>query len=89
MHNQLVIYCLVVANVLAGVFFAYDKFAAIRQKHRIPEIRLHLLEAFGGVFTMLILMYLLRHKNRKFAYWSWTWAILVVWVVAIYKLKLL
>jgi uncharacterized membrane protein YsdA (DUF1294 family) len=71
-------------NLLSGFIFAYDKNAAIRGRRRIPERTLHLLEVLGGVFANLLLMYSLRHKNRKFSYWVWTWLVIIGWLSTVY-----
>lgn len=71
-------------NLLSGFIFAYDKNAAIRGRRRIPERTLHLLEVLGGVFANLLLMYSLRHKNRKFSYWVWTWLVIIGWLSNVY-----
>lgn len=70
-------------NIISGIAFAYDKHASKNNSRRIPEQTLHLLEVLGGVFSNLLLMYTLRHKNRKFSYWVWTWMMLIVWLVLI------
>jgi len=75
-----------VINILSGIVFAYDKYAAKRNRRRIPEITLHFLEMLGGVFINIILMYIIHHKNRKFSYWVWTWLILISWLVLIFKI---
>ncbi len=71
-------------NLLSGFIFAYDKNADIRGRRRIPERTLHLLEVLGGVFANLLLMYSLRHKNRKFSYWVWTWLVIIGWLSNVY-----
>jgi len=70
-------------NVFSGLIFSIDKQAAIKGRRRIPERTLHLLEVLGGAFANLLLMYTLRHKNRKFSYWFWTWLVMIRWVVVI------
>jgi len=70
---------LVIINLVSGFVFSIDKNAAIKGRRRIPERTLHVLELLGGVFANLILMYTLRHKNRKFSYWVWTWVIGIGW----------
>ncbi|MDD3321571.1 MAG: DUF1294 domain-containing protein [Paludibacter sp.] len=79
---------LTVISLLSAIFFAYDKFAAIKNKRRIPEQTLHLWEVLGGVFANLLLMYVLRHKNRKFSYWIWTWLVMIVWVTLFFYFKM-
>jgi len=83
MHNYVYWYYIGIINLLSGLIFAFDKQAAIKGRRRIPERALHLLEALGGVIVNLLLMYSLRHKNRKFSYWIWTWLILIGWIAAI------
>jgi len=70
---------LVIINLVSGFVFSIDKNAAIKGRRRIPERTLHVLELLGGIFANLILMYTLRHKNRKFSYWVWTWVIGIGW----------
>lgn len=86
MHNYWLWYYLGSVNVISGLLFAYDKNAANNNRQRIPERTLHLLEILGGVFANLLLMYTLRHKNRKFSYWAWTWVVILGWIFGIYML---
>ncbi|MFM2290369.1 MAG: hypothetical protein RIS29_182 [Bacteroidota bacterium] len=66
-------------NLISGLFFVYDKMLASWKRERIREKLLHTLEAMGGVYSILLLMYLIRHKNRKVKYYKWTWLIFVLW----------
>lgn len=79
---EIALYLLTI-NFVSGILFAYDKQAAKKNKLRIPEITLHVLELLGGVFTTILLMYILRHKNRKFSYWVWTWMLMSGWLIII------
>lgn len=72
--------------MVSGVLFAYDKNAARNNRRRIPERTLHFFELLGGVVANLLLMYTLRHKNRKFSYWVWTWLVMIGWVAFIINL---
>jgi len=73
-------------NFVSGILFAYDKHVAKKNRRRIPEITLHIVELLGGFFTNIILMYTLRHKNRKFSYWVWTWLMMILWlIIVIYR----
>lgn len=76
-----ILYYLVIINALSGTLFIFDKIAAITGIKRIKESVLHGLELLGGVFINLILMYLIRHKNKKNQYNKWTWIILILWIV--------
>ena len=75
---------LIIISLISGVVFVSDKSAARKQRRRIPERTLHLLEILGGAFINLLLMYALRHKNRKFSYWGWTWLFFVGWFLILY-----
>jgi uncharacterized membrane protein YsdA (DUF1294 family) len=75
---------LIIINLLSGIVFATDKQAAIKNRRRIPERTLHILELAGGVFAVFLLMYGIHHKNWKFSYWVWTWIVMMGWIIGIY-----
>ena len=83
MNTNLIGLYFVSINLISGILFAYDKNAAKNNRQRIPERTLHLLEILGGAFANLVLMYTLRHKNRKFSYWAWTWVVMIVWILTL------
>lgn len=66
-------------NLVSGVLFTYDKLSARHKGRRIKESTLHQLELLGGVYGILFLMYLIRHKNAKVKYYKWTWLTFVLW----------
>jgi len=72
---------LIIINLIGGFFFYIDKKAAVKNRVRIPERTLHLFELIGGVFSIIVLIYLLRHKNQKFSYWIWTWLLFIGWIL--------
>jgi uncharacterized membrane protein YsdA (DUF1294 family) len=80
---EFAIYLLII-NFASGILFAYDKQAAISNKRRVPEFTLHLFEILGGVLANIIIMYTLRHKNRKFTYWVWTWFVVFGWMILLF-----
>ena len=80
----MILYYLLIISVIAGIVFASDKQKARSKKRRIPEKRLHLFELAGGVFAVLVLMFVIRHKNRKSSYYIYTWLILVLWLGILY-----
>ena len=84
MNKQIILAYLFIISAISATFFIYDKYAAQKGKKRIPEKVLHFCEIAGGVFINLLLMYFIRHKNRKFSYYSITWIILVIWITIIY-----
>lgn len=74
---------LALVNLVGGFALVADKIAAVRHQRRVPEIRLHMLELFGAIPIMLLLMYLIRHKNRKTSYFLISWTIMALWSVII------
>jgi uncharacterized membrane protein YsdA (DUF1294 family) len=71
---------LLIVNGISGFLFVSDKIAAIKGKRRISERMQHFLELSGGVFINLILIYLLRHKNKKISYFAITYLIFAIWI---------
>lgn len=88
MSNSMFIVYLVMINLISGITFAFDKRASIKNSRRIPEQVLHILEVLGGVFSILVLIYSLHHKSRKFSYYGWTWMALLWWVIFFIILKM-
>ncbi|MBO7133975.1 MAG: DUF1294 domain-containing protein [Bacteroidales bacterium] len=80
---------LIVINVLASILFCVDKRRATKDKRRIPESILHLFELVGGIFTIIFLMFIIRHKNQKMSYKLVSFVILALWIffsaVAVYN----
>ena len=69
---------LILINIISALIFIKDKNAATSTKNkvrRIPEKNLHLLETVGGVFSIVLLIYIIRHKNKKISYFSITYII--------------
>ena len=62
-------------SLLALAMLGWDKRAAAREKRRIPEARLHVVEFLGGWPGAGLGMLLFRHKTRKKRYWLVTLAI--------------
>lgn len=84
MSNTIILICFLIVNTFGVLFFSFDKFAAIKNKSRISEKILHIFEILGGIFTILILMYIIRHKNKKFSYYSISWLVFTAWIFLIY-----
>ena len=81
--NTLYLY-LVIVNVATAALFTYDKVAAHKGKRRIPELSLHGFELAGGVFSVVVLMYVIHHKSRKMSYYLKTYMFLIFWTAAIW-----
>jgi uncharacterized membrane protein YsdA (DUF1294 family) len=71
---------LIIINLLAGILFVADKHRATKGKRRIPESILHLFELVGGIFTVIFLMFIIRHKNQKMSYKLISFIILALWI---------
>ena len=71
-------------SLWSSIVFWLDKRKAKKNKYRISEAKLHLYELLGGVFIILPMLYLIRHKNRKFKYYFWTYLIFAGWLVLLY-----
>ena len=69
-----------VSGVTLG-FYGWDKFQAGRNRWRVRERTLHLLELFGGWPGGLVGQTLFRHKRRKTRYLVVFWAIVAVHAV--------
>lgn len=80
------IYLLIINLISAGLFI-FDKISAEKNGKRVAEISLHLMELLGGVFAIIVLMYAIRHKNRKFKYFVFTYLILILWIAAFLMIR--
>lgn len=82
---------LIIINILATILFCADKRKAQYGKRRIPESILHLFELVGGVFSIIPLMLIIRHKNHKMSYKLVSFIILALWIffiaVALFRLN--
>ena len=78
MHIALIY--LIVINIVATIFFCIDKFLATKKRNRVPELILHLLELAGGIFLIIPLMFIIRHKNKKLSYKLVSFIILALWI---------
>jgi uncharacterized membrane protein YsdA (DUF1294 family) len=65
----------------------FDKIAAKKKWSRIPEYFLHLMELFGGIFAIFILIYLIKHKNKKIKYYLISWIIGSIWIIILVLLS--
>jgi len=80
----MILFYLLIVNVLGAIIFMSDKYLAKKDRRRVPEKRLHLLEFLGAALSIVPLMYLIRHKNRKSSYYVYTWIALIVWLSLLY-----
>ena len=82
--NFIVYLCIV--NGLTAIFFIADKRFAKRKDKRISESTLHLFELLGGIFAVVLLMPIIRHKNRKQKYWIISVFIFLGWIILLFIL---
>ncbi len=76
-----VIYIIIV-NIAAFCLYGIDKYAAIKQKQRIPNRVLLLIAVFGGSLGALAGMYTFRHKTKKWYYTITVPALLLIQITA-------
>ncbi len=88
MNFNILIY-LISINLIGAVLFFTDKRRAIKKRQRISERTLHIFEFLGAVFSIVFLMYSLRHKNRKISYYLLTFLALMLWVAILLALSLI
>lgn len=84
--NSIILY-LILINIVAIFVFAIDKLQAKNKKQRVPEKILHLLELLGGVFGIIITMYIIHHKSSKKQYYIITYIILIIWILSLQYFK--
>lgn len=62
---QKILFCyILIMSILTFAVCGADKFAAQRQKSRVPEKVLFLLSALGGSIGMYLGMFTFRHKTK-------------------------
>ncbi len=83
---QILLPYLLIIGIIGVIFLRTDKYKATHEKWRIKERTLHILEFLGGVFLMLPAMYIIRHKNKKAAFYVITYVALAVWLMALFYL---
>ena len=54
-----------IVNMIVFILAGYDKYQAKKNKRRIPENTLFLLETIGGTIGLLLAMLFFRHKTSK------------------------
>lgn len=60
---------ILIINLIAFVFYGFDKVMAKAHRRRVPERVLLMIGIFGGAFGALIGMILFRHKIRQGRFW--------------------
>jgi uncharacterized membrane protein YsdA (DUF1294 family) len=71
-------YYFLIANVIAFVLIAYDKYLAKNHKRRVPEKTLLTFVSIGGTIGSAIAMLIFRHKTTKRSYLWKFWVILII-----------
>ncbi|NLE04693.1 MAG: DUF1294 domain-containing protein [Crenarchaeota archaeon] len=68
-------------NVISSILFICDKKNAEKQRHRVKESHLHMLEILGGIFSIFPLIFLIKHKNKKPSYYIISLLIITSWII--------
>lgn len=68
----------VLASMLGFWLYAIDKSSALRERRRIPETRLHVVELVGGWPGALLAQQVFRHKTRKMPFQAVFWSIVAL-----------
>ena len=67
-YHEIIGWYLAIVNVLAILFFGWDKLCAKKDRWRVPELRLMLLALIGGSVGALLAMKIFRHKTMHFKF---------------------
>ena len=81
---KLALSCLLLFNLLCFLLFALDKQKARKGQRRLAEKTLHLATLPGAAPGAWAAIFLLRHKNRKAAFWSITMLLTLLQGAALY-----
>ncbi|MDR7208668.1 DUF1294 domain-containing protein [Flavobacterium piscis] len=54
-----------IINSIAFILGGYDKYLAVKRKHRIPENILFTISFFGGSIGLLLAILFFKHKTSK------------------------
>ncbi|MBS7230458.1 DUF1294 domain-containing protein [Flavobacterium psychroterrae] len=73
-----------IVNSIEFILAGYDKYLAVKHKHRIPENTLFTIAFFGGSIGLLLAMLLFRHKTSKSSFIIKFGIILLVQIVLAY-----
>jgi uncharacterized membrane protein YsdA (DUF1294 family)/cold shock CspA family protein len=68
-------------SVFAILIYGLDKMHALKNRWRVPEMSMHLLELMGGWPGALMAQKELRHKHKKGTYQRIFWAIVAVHLI--------
>lgn len=70
-------------NIVCFSFYGWDKWRAVRQKSRTPEVALHVLALAGGVLGAWLGQKTFRHKTIKRSFQWIFWSIAFLQILAI------
>ena len=82
------IYYFLLINLITAIVFCIDKINACQGRRRVRETTLFKLAFAGGALSILLLMYLIHHKNRHRAFVFGIPAIILLHIVLAYLLYL-
>ena len=80
-QTQFPMYLYAIMSIVCFAAYALDKWKAKKEKSRIPEKVLHLLELLFGWPGALLAQRLVRHKNRKVKFQMVFWGIVILHIL--------
>lgn len=87
LFNIVIVYLLII-NVIAFIFFGFDKMKSLKKGRRVSEKRLWFLALIGGSVGSLLAMNLFRHKTKKISFQAVLAIIIAFQVFLVYYLFL-
>ncbi len=72
---------IITINIISFLTYGFDKYAAIKNKQRIPEKVLILLSIVGGSIGSILGMIIFHHKTKKIKFITLNPLILIIQVI--------
>ena len=79
-----IIWYLVSINIFTFFIFVIDKYYALKDRKRVPEISLYFFSFAGGFLGAILGMIIAKHKTSKKLFLSIQTIITIIWIFAIY-----
>lgn len=79
-----VLWYLVSINIFTFLLFIIDKYYALKNRARVPEVILYFISFAGGIFGAFLAMLISKHKTSKNGFFYFQLAILMLWSFAIH-----
>lgn len=79
-----ILWYLISINVFTFLLYSIDKYYAMKERKRVPEMTLYFFSFAGGFLGAILSMILTKHKLRKKLFISIQAVITIIWLVCIY-----